>query len=99
MNERLMDPRLRLLNGLREAHERSGLSYREVAQICDIDHSYMGRILNGARTLARDVLMNLLAFAYGLSRLETDELLILVGYSPLGRSARREHREHSALSS
>ncbi|MCJ7568116.1 MAG: helix-turn-helix domain-containing protein [Anaerolineales bacterium] len=94
-----MDPRFRLLNGLREAHECSGLSYREVAQICDIDHSYVGRILNGARTPARDVLINLLAFAYGLSRLETDELLILVGYPPLGRSARREHREHSSISS
>lgn len=31
MNERLMDPRFRFLDGLREAHERSGLSYREVA--------------------------------------------------------------------
>lgn len=91
MNERLMDPRFRFLDGLREAHDRSGLSYREVGQICDIDHSYVGRILNGARIPARDVLINLLVFAYGLSRLETDELLILVGYPPLGRSARREH--------
>ncbi len=99
MNERLMDPRLRLLKGLREAHERSSLSYREVAQICDIDHSHVGRILIGARTPARDIMINLLAFAYGLSRLETDELLILVGYPPLGRSARREHRELNTLSS
>ena len=99
MNERLMDPRLRLLNGLREAHERSGLSYREVAQICDIDHSYVGRILNGARTPARDILINLLAFTDGLSRLETDELVILVGYPPLWRSARLENREHNPLSS
>jgi transcriptional regulator with XRE-family HTH domain len=94
MNEHLMDPRYRFLDGLREAHERSGLSYREVAQICDIDHSYVGRILNGARIPARDVLINLLVFAYGLSRLETDELLILVGYPPLGRSARRLNLEH-----
>jgi|GEM_PF-6366929 len=91
MNERLMDPRFRFLDELREAHERSGLSYREVARICDIDHSYVGRILHGTRIPARDVLINLLVFAYGFSRLETDELLILVGYPPLGRSARREH--------
>jgi transcriptional regulator with XRE-family HTH domain len=91
MNERLKNPRFRFLDRLREAHERSGLSYREVAQICDIDHSYVGRILNGARIPARDVLINLMVFAYGLNRLETDELLILVGYPPLGRSARREH--------
>jgi len=90
MNETRADPRIRFLNDLREAHDRSGLSYREVGQICDIDHSYVGRILNGARIPARDVLINLLVFAYGLSRLETDELLVLVGYPPLGRSARRE---------
>lgn len=91
MNERLRYLRFRFLDELREAHARSGLSYREVAQICDIDHSYVGRILNGARIPARDVLINLLVFAYGLSRLETDEMLILVGHPPLGRSARREH--------
>lgn len=90
MNERRADPRLQFLYELRDAHDRSGLSYREVARICDIDHSYVGRILNGARIPARDVLINLLVFAYGLNRLETDELLILVGYPPLGRSARRE---------
>jgi transcriptional regulator with XRE-family HTH domain len=90
MNETSADPRTRFLTDLREAHDRSGLSYRDVGQICDIDHSYVGRILNGARIPARDVLINLLVFAYGLSRLETDESLILVGYPPLGRSARRE---------
>lgn len=84
-----MNPQFRFLTRLREAHERSGLSYREVAQICDFDHSYVGRILNGARLPTRDVLINLMVFAYNLSRLETDELLILVGYPPLGRSARR----------
>ena len=31
MNERLMDPRFRFLDWLREAHARSSLSYREVA--------------------------------------------------------------------
>ena len=86
-----MDHRFIYLYELREAHERSGLTYREIAQICDIDHSYVGRILNGLRIPARDVLISLLVFAYGLSRLETDELLILSGYPPLGRSSRREH--------
>lgn len=90
MNGASIDTRYRFLNHLREAHERSGLSYREVGTICDIDHSYVGRILKGVRIPARDVLINLLVFAYGLNRLETDELLVLVGYPPLGRSARRE---------
>ena len=90
MNSTRIEPRIRFLKDLREAHERSGLSYREVGAICDIDHSYVGRILNGTRIPARDVLINLLVFAYGLSRLETDELLVQVGYPPLGRSARRE---------
>jgi len=44
MNERLMDPRLRLLNGLREAHEPSGLSYREVAQ--DLRYRPQGHALH-----------------------------------------------------
>jgi transcriptional regulator with XRE-family HTH domain len=90
MNSTRIEPRIRFLSNLREAHERSGLSYREVGVICDIDHSYVGRILNGARVPARDILINMLVFAYGLSRLETDELLVLVGYPPLGRSIRRE---------
>jgi transcriptional regulator with XRE-family HTH domain len=90
MSEAQAGPRFRFFDELRQAHERSGLSYREVALICDIDHSYVGRILKGVRLPARDVLIALLGFAYGLSRLETDELLILAGYPPLGRSARRE---------
>ncbi len=53
MNERLMDPRFRFLDGLREAHERSGLSYREVAQICDIDHRGMHYIPNRSARAGR----------------------------------------------
>lgn len=75
---------------LQEAHRRSGLSLREVSQECDVDYSYVSRILSGQRVPARDVLISLAAYAWHLDRTETDDLLIAVGYQPLGRLARRE---------
>jgi transcriptional regulator with XRE-family HTH domain len=80
------------LNKLVEVHERSGLSYREVARECDLDPSYVHYILKGARRPHRDVLIAL-GFAYRLDRLEVDEILILAGLPPLGRSALREFRQ------
>lgn len=77
---------------IREAHERSGLSLREVASICDLDHSYVSRTLTGHRLPHRDVLIALCAYAWRLSRTETDEILLLAGLPPLGRSALREFR-------
>jgi transcriptional regulator with XRE-family HTH domain len=75
-----------------EAHERSGLSYREVAQACDLDPSYVHYILKGARRPHRDVLIAL-GFAYRLDRWEMDEILLLAGLPPIGRSAVREYRK------
>ena len=77
---------------LTEAHERSGLSYREVAQACDLDPSYVHYILKGARRPHRDVLIAL-GFAYRLERWEMDEILLLAGLPPIGRSAIREFRQ------
>lgn len=79
------------LNKLIEVHERSGLSYREVAQECDLDPSYVHYILKGARRPHRDVLIAL-GFAYRLDRWEVDEILLLAGLPPIGRSAVREFR-------
>jgi transcriptional regulator with XRE-family HTH domain len=75
-----------------EVHERSGLSYREVAQACDLDPSYVHYILKGARRPRRDVLISL-GFAYRLDRWEMDEILLLAGLPPIGRSAVREYRQ------
>ncbi len=79
------------LNRLIEAHERSGLSVREVAAACDITHSYVVHILKGDRRPHRDVLIAL-GFAYRLDRMEIDEILLLADLPPLGRSVLREYR-------
>ena len=75
---------------LNEHHSRSGLSLREVAAACDLDHSYVSYILSGARRPRRDVIIAL-GFAYGLELGEVDELLLLSGYPPIGRGSRREY--------
>jgi hypothetical protein len=78
---------------LNEWHTRSGLSLREVAQICDLDPTYVHYILRGARKPRRDVIIAL-GFAYRLERIEVDEIPLLVDLPPLGRSAIREYRRH-----
>ena len=80
------------LNKLIEVHERSGLSYREIAHACDLDPSYVHYILKGARRPHRDVIIAL-GFAYRLERWEVDEILLLAGLPPIGRSAIREYRQ------
>ncbi len=77
---------------LTDAHQRSGLSYREVADACDIDLSYVHYILKGARRPQRDVLIAM-GFAYRLDRWEMDEILLLAGLPPIGRNAIREYRQ------
>ncbi len=76
---------------LADAHERSGLSLREVAQFSDLDPTYVHYILNGARRPPRDVIIAL-GFTYRLERTEVDEILLLAGLPPLGRSALKEYR-------
>jgi transcriptional regulator with XRE-family HTH domain len=82
----MLTPSNTYLFKLTEAHERSGLSYREVAQACDLDPSYVHYILKGARRPHRDVLIAL-GFAYHPDRWEVDEILLLAGLPPIGRSA------------
>jgi transcriptional regulator with XRE-family HTH domain len=77
------------LERLAEVHEQSGLSLREVAKACDLDPSYVHYILKGLRRPRRDVIIAL-GFAYGLERLDVDELLILAGMPPIGRTLRKE---------
>jgi transcriptional regulator with XRE-family HTH domain len=85
------------LAGLRELHECGGLSYRELAARCDLDHSYVALILEGKRKPNRDLLTFLLAFGYRTDRIETDRILMIAGYPPLGRSARLEYRKNRGV--
>ena len=84
--------RTEFLDLINEYHSRSGLSLREVAQSCDLDHTYIHYILIGARRPHRDVIIAL-GFAYGLERAEVDEILLLAGYPPIGRGTLREYRQ------
>jgi transcriptional regulator with XRE-family HTH domain len=88
----MISPANQYLIKLTEAHERSGLSYREIAEACDLDPSYVHYILKGARRPQRDVLIAM-GFAYRLDRWEMDEILLLAGLPPIGRSAIREFRK------
>jgi hypothetical protein len=67
---------------------------REVALACDFDHSYVSYILKGVRRPQRDVVIAL-GFAYGLERVDVDEVLLLAGLPPLGRNVLREFRRNN----
>jgi transcriptional regulator with XRE-family HTH domain len=86
------------LVSLREVHEISGLSYRDVAVRCDLDHSYVALLLEGRRRPSRDILTLLFAFGYGADLDELDRVLILAGHPPYGRSARQDYRKGQHLS-
>ena len=88
--------RMMYLMRIQEIHELSGLSLREVAQACDMDHTYVHYILNGKRQPKRDIIIAL-GFAYRLDLFEVDEILLLAGLPPLGRSALAEFRNASGL--
>jgi hypothetical protein len=90
-----MNKRIEYLNRLNEVHDRSGLSMREVANACDLDHSYVHYVLQGARRPQRDVIIAL-GFAYGLERIDVDELLLLANLPPIGRGVLREYRQEKA---
>jgi hypothetical protein len=83
--------RAEFLAAINEAHTRSGLSLREIAQVCDLDHTYLHLILQGKRHPHRDVLISLCTFGWHLDPIETDMILIADGHPPLGRSVRREY--------
>ena len=83
--------RAEFLAAINEAHTRSGLSLREIAQVCDLDHTYLHLILQGKRHPHRDVLISLCTFGWHLDPIETDAILMADGYPPLGRSVRRDY--------
>ena len=81
-----------LLTRLREIHETTGQSLRELAAMSDLDSSYICLILNGQRNPSRDTLVSL-GISWRLCLFDVDELLLMAGYPPLGRSARREYHK------
>jgi len=68
-----------------------------VVEICDLDFTYIHYILKGARKPARDVIIAL-GFAYGLERVDVDEILLLADLPPIGRGVLREYRQAHATS-
>jgi transcriptional regulator with XRE-family HTH domain len=97
-SENMLDANSRAyLSKITEVHERSGLSLREVARECDLDPSYVHCILKGARWPQRDVIIAL-GFAYRLERVEVDEILLLAGLPPIGRSVLQEFRQNNRKS-
>jgi hypothetical protein len=88
--------RAEFLAAINEAHTRSGLSLREIAQVCDLDHTYLHLILQGKRHPHRDVLISLCTFGWHLDPIETDTILMADGHPPLGRSIRREYSAGNA---
>lgn len=67
-----------------------------MAIACDLDPTYVHYILKGARRPRRDVIIAL-GFAYGLDRMEADELLLLAGFPPIGRGFLREYRQANSV--
>jgi len=64
------------------------MSLRQVAEACDLDFTYIQRILSGSRRPRRDALIAL-GFAYQMELAEVDEILLLAGYPPIGRGMLR----------
>ena len=87
-----MNDKNEYLERLIELHEKSGLSLREVAEACDLDPTYIHYILKGARRPRRDIIIAL-GYAYSLERVEVDEILLLAGLPPIGRSVLRQFRK------
>ena len=89
----LSQARSNFLSLVGEAHRDCGKSLRDVAELCDVDHSYVSAILAGKRKPRRDVLICLCAFGWGLDRISVDEVLLSAGYPPLGQSVLKEYRQ------
>lgn len=71
---------LKLIN---EAHEDSGRTLQEVADLCNIDKSYLSRILHGTRKAKRDLMINLSWSGWGLGIEQGDEILKEGGYKTI----------------
>lgn len=68
---------------LKEVHEQSGLSLREVGALSNLDFSYISRILAGERHPSRDVFISLCAYSWRLDLVETNRVLVAAGYKPI----------------
>lgn len=77
---------------LNAAHEISGYSLREVADLTCLSPAYICQILNGQRHPTRDTLIRLSACGWILSLPEINNILLRAGYKPLSTWAEKEDR-------
>lgn len=68
---------------LKTQREAMGLSQSKLADLADLDHSYVSRLESGARQPTRDAVYSL-STALGATETETRALLLAAGYSPGG---------------
>ena len=77
----------RFAERLARARTHAGWSRHALAKAAGCDASYLTRIEHGDRAVPSKTLLLALIEAMRLSQLETNELLILAGYAPVGLKA------------
>jgi hypothetical protein len=68
---------------IKEAHLNSGRTLREVGELCYLNYSYIGRILNGERHPQRDQLILICFSGWNLDVYDTDLILKAGNYKTL----------------
>ena len=67
---------------LQRARHESGLSQEKLATLSDYDKSFISRLESAERSPSRETII-ILADAMNLTPLETDQLLVHAGYTPV----------------
>lgn len=65
---------------MKRTGDRRGLSYRELADMAGINHSYVGKLLHGQQQPGRDIVEALIKALYPY--LPPDDTLVAAGYLP-----------------
>jgi hypothetical protein len=68
---------------IKDAHNNSSRTLREVGDLCYLNYSYIGRILTGERRPRRDQLIVICFLGWNLDIYDTDLILKTGGYKPL----------------
>lgn len=76
---------------MRETWERSDRSQADIARDAWIDPGYLSKLLSGEKDRpSRDTVIRLAVWGLGLSRYDTDDLLLAAQYAPLVTDRNRE---------
>jgi transcriptional regulator with XRE-family HTH domain len=76
---------------LREKWERIDKSQADIARDAWIDPGYLSKLISGEKAKpSRDTIIRLATFGMGLTRYDTDDLLIAAEYAPLTTERNRE---------